>query len=348
MNICLCSRSPVHLHQQGFSLVELMIAITVSLLLLAMLSANFVYSSRARSELERTNQQIESGRYALQVLNDDLQHAGFFAQFRAAEAEVTPLAALPSPCDTALANLRASIAVPVQGYDNSDGSLACLTDVKSGTDVLVIRHVSTCARGSADCNDLANAPYFQASLCNTELATGTIADRYRLDTNLAALTRTRKDCLTPAEARRLLVHIYFIANNDRAGDGIPTLKRTGIGADNAFSTVSISAGIENMQLEYGIDADGNGSPDAYSANPGAYGGCTAAACVDNWQNITAIKLNLLARNTTKSSDFEDTKTYVLGLNASGNSQVLGPFNDGYRRHAYQTLVRLINVATRRE
>ncbi|MGH8561634.1 MAG: PilW family protein, partial [Nevskiales bacterium] len=64
--------------QSGFSLVELMIAITLSLIILAALSAIFVTSSRARDEIARANQQIENGRYAMQILSDDLQLAGYY------------------------------------------------------------------------------------------------------------------------------------------------------------------------------------------------------------------------------------------------------------------------------
>src|SRR3546814_5874651 len=51
-----------------------------------------------------------------------------------------------------------------------------------------------------------------------------------LDTTATNLNRTKRDCSTAASKRRFLVHIYFLANNDKPGDGIHTLKRAELGA----------------------------------------------------------------------------------------------------------------------
>ena len=53
----------------GFSLVELMIAMTIGLLLLSGLAAIFVNSSDANRELQKTAQQIENGRYAIETVS---------------------------------------------------------------------------------------------------------------------------------------------------------------------------------------------------------------------------------------------------------------------------------------
>src|SRR5688572_24963346 len=86
----------------GFTLIELMIAITISLIVLAALTAMFVTSSRARDEITRANQQIENGRYALQVLSDDLRLAGYYSG-HVVLGEATP-GAIPDACFTAMPN----------------------------------------------------------------------------------------------------------------------------------------------------------------------------------------------------------------------------------------------------
>ena len=50
----------------GFSLIELMIAMTIGLLLLAGLTMIFVNSSNASREMQKTSQQIENGRFAIE------------------------------------------------------------------------------------------------------------------------------------------------------------------------------------------------------------------------------------------------------------------------------------------
>lgn len=219
------------LAMRGFSLIELMIAITISLLVLAGLTTIYVSNSQTRNEIERANRMTENGRYAMEQLLHDLRNAGYYA-----ELDPTVLASpadVPDPCDTALADLRNALPVPVQGYDNSSGGLGCISDVRADTDVLVVRRASTCAVGSANCDAVvAGAPYFQASLCGaaTELTSADVNDYYRLDTTLANLNRHQRNCTTLANYQRYLTHIYFVANNDKAGDGIPTLKRAELGA----------------------------------------------------------------------------------------------------------------------
>ena len=63
--------------QAGLTLVELMVAMTISLLILAALVALFTNTSRSNREFARANGMIESGRLAIQVLEADVQHAGF-------------------------------------------------------------------------------------------------------------------------------------------------------------------------------------------------------------------------------------------------------------------------------
>jgi type IV pilus assembly protein PilW len=145
------------------------------------------------------------------------------------------------------------------------------------------------------------------------------------------------------------MHVYFVANNNDPGDGIPTLKRAELGANGEFSVVPLVEGIENLQLEYGLDTDGDSMPDAVTADPGTYGGCAADPCyVANWLNAVTAKIHLLSRSTEATPRYRDTKTYPLGLQADGTELTVGPFNDGFKRHAYTETIRMNNPAGRRE
>lgn len=343
--------------QQGYSLVEFMVAITVSLLVLATLSSLFVSNMRARREIERANQQIENGRYAVQLLTDDLQHAGYYGDFDLSAAQIAGLTTpttKPDPCAVSLASLRSALPIAVQGQDGG-AAPSCISDLKAGTDIVVVRRVSTCVNGTANCATVAGAPYFQSSLCSngSELLSLNSVDWYRLDTTIGNLDRTQRDCTTTAVVRRYLTHIYFIANNDKAGDGLPTLKRAEL--DNgAFTIVPLAQGIENLQVEYGIDTNNDGAPNSFTADPDNFtaslGNCptTPADCVENWRNALAVKLHVLARTNAPTAGYTDIKTYSLGLTAAGAANAAGPFNDGYKRHVFDTVVRLNNPANRRQ
>jgi type IV pilus assembly protein PilW len=340
------------IRQFGYTIIELMIAITISLIILASLVAMFANNSRTRVEIERANQQTENGRYALQLITDDLHNAGYLAEFNPGPL-ATP-AAKPDPCDTSVAGLNGALPMAVQGYDNAAIVPACLSDVRAGTDILVVRHASTCAVGSAGCDALvAGDPYFQTSGCNsaTELSSGNIANYYVLDTNAASFTLHQKDCVTLANVYQYRTHIYFVANNDQAGDGIPTLKRAELGIAT-FSIVPLVEGVENMQIEYGIDTSvpTTGTAAVYNANPDTYNaacGTTPSICVGYWRNVVAAKINVLTRNTTATQGYVDSKVYTLGLLADGiTANTVGPLNDAYKRHAYESVVKLNNPAGR--
>ncbi|MGH8571902.1 MAG: PilW family protein, partial [Gammaproteobacteria bacterium] len=57
----------------GFSLIELMVAITIGLAVLAGVTTIFSNSSATYGELERAAQQIENGRYAIDLIRQDLR-----------------------------------------------------------------------------------------------------------------------------------------------------------------------------------------------------------------------------------------------------------------------------------
>ena len=335
-------------NSNGYTIIELMVAIALGLLILAGLTTIFESNIRARSEIERASQQADNGRYALQLLADELRNAGYLAEFN--PRPLTTPATKSDPCATALTTLNTALPLAVQGYDNGANAPTCLSDVKTGTDILVVRRASTCAVGDANCDAQINgAPYFQASGCSsaTELSSANVANYYALDTNPANLTLHQKDCATLAAIHQYRTHIYFVANNDKSGDGIPTLKRAELSA-SGFSIVPLVEGIEKLQLEYGIDTSvpTSGAPAVFTADPDSYNGCTGATCVGYWRNTVAAKIYLLARNTTASAGYADGKTYSLGLKADGTPNTTGPFNDQYKRHAYESTVRLNNTAGR--
>jgi type IV pilus assembly protein PilW len=191
--------------------------------------------------------------------------------------------------------------------------------------VLVVRHTRTCTSGNPDCDaDGIVGPLFQASLCDnlSELGSSNPANHYALDTAAAALNRHRRDCTatagtgTPAVARRFMTHIYYVANNDKAGDGIPTLKRKELRLESGqlnFATVPLVEGVDNFQLDYGIDTSGDGVVDQYTAAP---------STAHDWRNAMSVRVSVLARNTDRGNDsrrqaFQST---VLMPNPAGRKQ----------------------------
>jgi type IV pilus assembly protein PilW len=310
----------------------------------------FVNVSRSRHEMERTGRQIENGRFASQLLADDIVNAGYFGEFdpRAVGAPTTK----PDPCSTALADMKSMVMMHVQGYAAAAAKPSCISDVRTGTAVVAVRRSATCTVGDANCDAaVAGAIYIQSSLCNSELANPLVSTHYVVAANAAPspFPLHRHDCATPASLRAYVMHIYFVANNNDPGDGIPTLKRAELGANGGFSVVPLVEGIENLQLEFGLDTNGDSVPDALSADPGTYGGCNVDPCyISNWLNVVTVRIHLLSRSTERSPGYTDTKAYPLGPQADGTELVVGPFNDSFKRHTYAETIRMNNPAGRRE
>jgi type IV pilus assembly protein PilW len=320
---------------KGLSLIELMIAMTIGFIVLAAVTFIFANTSSTRNELERTSRQIENGRYAIELLTDDIRLAGFYGELNV--GTLPTAASLPDPCSTALTDWTAAMPLHLQGYDGGAAAPACLGgSLKAGSDVLVVRRARTCAAGQSGCPAaVAGAPYIQVSLCGTELP----ATPYVLGLQgTATYSLHLKDCAASAPLRQYFVHMYFVSTDNGAGQNVPTLKMRELTGSDTVETPLVE-GIDYLNVIYGIDNNGDGLPDTYSADPG-----TPA----NWMNVITAELFVLARNVDVSPGYIDTKTYNLGTDTAGVPVNVGPFNDGYRRHVYTRLVRITNPAGRRD
>lgn len=341
---------------RGFSLVELMVALALAGILLLGLAVFFVSSSRSYSEAERVSRQIENGRYASSLIAEEIRHAGFYGEVKnvtllptsPAPSSLIPLpGAIPNPCDTAIANVKAAVPLPIQGVDSPGAAPTCITDALAGTDMIVIRRANTTTVTAATADATANGYYTQTTNCTTASPVFQIAVSGASPSNF---TLTDRDCATVMPVRQYHVYIYYVGtcsvstgangvcqNTDAA---LPTLKRAELTAGGTWNHVPLVEGIENLQFEYGLDTTvpGDGEADTFTAAP---------ASVAQWAQVVAVRVHVLARNTEASTGFTDTKTYALGNNADGSSNTVTP-GGSFRRHNYTALVRVTNVSQRLE
>ena len=336
-------------------MIELMVAITISLFLLVGLVSVFATSNQTYMDLGRASQQIENGRFATQLLVDDISHAGFYGRY--AQTPVLP-GTLPDPCISAAASLSNALALPLQGYSSYPvPALTCLpvANYQPGTGILVVRRVdSTMAAGDAagipNASLTAGGIYMQSNADPTALPIIAVGSGTGTTDEGVFLLRN-KDFVSYSPIRRYHVHIYFIApcsvpagggsvctgSADDNGAPIPTLKRLELTANNTWSVVPLVEGIENLQIDYGIDTDKDGVPDA------AY---IAAPALADWPNVVAVRINVLSRQIEPSGGYVDTKTYDMG--ATGMYTPPAPPARQYKRHVYNSVIRIINPASRRE
>lgn len=341
--------------QAGLTLVELMISMAIGLILVAGIATLIAQQSSTRAELDKSGRQIENGRYAMTLLEDDIQHAGFYGQYTAA---LTALTGLPNPCDTTAATIDSALVMPLQGYDapaSVPTPLAtCLPDANHipGTDILVVRRLEADDTLPTISSLISGQIYVQTT--PVAKVTGLGLDPTPSAPSVYILKQ--KDAATPAELRKYVQHIYFLSpcNNYASGvtactaaadngSPVPTLKRLEmnvVAGVTTMVTVPLVDGIQNLQFDYGIDNTGiAGAPgDGTPTTP-----FVTSPAVADWPNVMAVQVNLLARNADRSSGYVDSKTYSMGV-----AGTVGPFSDAYKRHAYSANVRVVNPSQQRE
>lgn len=340
--------------QSGLTLIEFMVSITIGMLMVAAMATLIADQSSNRSETDKSGRLIENGRYAIRTIADDLQMGGYWGELNAIAVPTV----VPDPCVATVAAITDGMRLHVQGFappgsgatgynpsSNTAAAPSCVTNYKAGTDVLVVRHADP------DSSDVESAPgvldptkvatnriYLQTGL----QATGTqFTSALDSGSNLAtAFTLLKKDKATLATLRKVLVRIYYVSTcsvcSGASADTTPTLKMVELTAGPAMSApISIAEGVENLQVDYGLDSDGDGT-----AN-GADSAGDALVLAD-WPNVMSARINLLVRSPEVTPGYVDAKTYNMG--AVGSTAAA---NDGYKRHVFVQSVRLVNPSGRR-
>ena len=369
--------------QSGFSLIELMIASVIGLILLGGLSLIFVSSSETNRELQKTAQQIENGRYAIDTLTQNLRLAGFYGHLYDLST-ITPVPGTPpDPCELTAAALRSALWYPVNAYfgtmggaaaDVSATSCGALTadNLQPGSDVLVIRRADTNVLVAAS-PKAAGAYYIQSTAYEAQIQVGDADGTIGACTNSFPCKAEGGDAdlklsngAIPAPAaplRKFQVHVYFVApcsigTNTVGGiagvcqagdDTIPTLKRLELSSDPAntpgqFVIVPLVEGIELLKVAFGVDT----APTAVNMATGLSGD----AAVDSYTAVEAAPGNwrevIAARVYVLARNTEPTRDFKDDKTYTFAGASVGPMNDQYKRHVFSAAVRLTNPAGRRE
>ena len=363
--------------QRGLSLIEFLIAITLGLMIVAALTLLIAQQSATQAEFEKSSRQIENGRYAMQILNDEIQLAGYYGEFFDVASLPLP-GALPDPCSTTVADISLAMKYAVQGYDSPAspaGLVSCIDPANHvpGTDILVVRRTDTTTLTlAAAASGATGQIYLQAgTLPPTVGASGLVRLMGKgSDVGGGLFNLRKRGPEEPSFLRKFLVNIFFVspcsvpvgATCTSAADGgkpIPTLKMvalTTVGGAVAFTTTPLVEGIENLQIDYGFDnvmvvgtipPVGDGSPD------GQYLSTAPAVVLEQWAQVVALRVHVLARNNESSPGYSDAKTYSLGYKNGASAQQVTASTDSYgnnvlafKRRVFSQAIRLVTASDR--
>jgi type IV pilus assembly protein PilW len=311
---------------RGFTLVELMIALVLGLLIVLAIGTVFNQSSDNYRQDERLSSLQDNLRFAMAQLTSDLEMTGFWSELHdpAAVDVSDPSLGISTDCGPAV-GWAWDLLTALEAADNGDADVInskfpCIdkTEIVPGQDAFSIKRVVGTDTDAASLEE--GTTYLQTN--------GTEGQLFR---ELAASATPQTPLVGTVTHWRYHPVIYFLRDyHVVAGDGVPTLCRKYLlgGATPAFSTECIAPGIEQMQLEFGVDRDGNGRPERYlDAN-------AVASLVD----VVTVRVTLLGRSEQAHVSYANDKTYRLG-----NAPDFTPSDNFYRRSA-TTVVQLRNTA----
>lgn len=347
--------------QCGLTLVETMVGLTIGMLLVAGLALMFGNVSRSNSELEKTVRQIENGRYAIELLTQEISIAGFYGSVpsrtaAAVSAVCATAATLAGELQAMQALVTPAVPFPVEGVTSDTAAgLACLQDHKPTTPVLVVRRLETATTPAAA------VASFTGQLSANELYVQTSHNLYDNYFSYKAALGSSPATLNlrvsgPSTAllnppRRFVTRIYYVAScNECGSDTVPTLKVAEL-TGNSFSISPLVEGIEQIAFDFGIDTDNNGGIDEWYGINGTASAVTegAAMATKGWGNVMAVRLHLLARNVDPTAGWNDITGYRLGLRGTAEvTHTPSGAETGYKRRAYTSTIRLNSWAGLRE
>lgn len=309
--------------QRGFSLIELMVALLLGLLLMSGIIAVYLESKRGFTQDEAIARVQENGRYALRLLAREITMAGFLGG-------VTETDAITSGDSGCLGWLLDPDEV-IETYNKADGSApaklgncVAATDVAADTDILAIRRASD--RPLIDDGDW--EPGF-AALTATQYYLNTFNDGLgtsRVDLGSALNTAALTSPGSLADVWNYYGRIYYIGTEN----GVPSLC---VRSAQETGQTCLVSGVESLQVELGVDTDGNGVPDEFVSDRVA----DEAGAVDP-DTVLALRIHLLVRSPERvRGSPADSRTWTLGdqtltTNASAADQY-------YRRLFTTTVIR---------
>jgi type IV pilus assembly protein PilW len=340
-------RSNSRLRQRGIGLVEIMIAVTLGIIVTGAVVQIYLSTKRQNDMQGGFSGRQEVSRYATQLIQRDLQMAGFRGCLRDTGTVVNTLVAGPPPYA-----FLDDYGRHVEGFEDVvDADLpADITaggnEVVAGTDVLVIRTVddpnlqltANMVTSSSDpvtvadlvtgapedgdimlVTDCGGSAIFEVT--GFDAGTGTIAHGVNLARRYSA----------GAQLFTLRTTTYFIRNN---AAGMPGLwRRIGDGPPQ-----ELAEGVENMQVLYGVDTDGSNdrAPDAY-VTAAEVQAAELLAANGRWADVVSLQVALLVSSTRENVADADNRAFTLLTEAA-----VGPFADGRLRQVVSFTVAVRN------
>lgn len=313
--------------QRGLTLVELMVALVLGMLVMAGVIQLFIANKETYRVQDGLARVQEAGRFAVYLLNTDIAGGANLGCTGRNHTDIRIVALdVPAELDFDSNGELSTMA----GMDNVSGTVTLPSGTEitpvAGSDVINVRGISTTAgvrypSGEMDdASDDIDLGHGNLSIGESDLlyiGSCTAGDIFRASNSVSALSAGPLEHGTEIQAGkedetseinsqaalehthgedavigRLRSHWYYVKLGDALLDGqaVHSLHRV----DQTGTDSEIVTGIEDMQITYGINSDGNpNSPfaDRY----------VTAADVTDWESVVSVRINLLVNSVSRAA-----------------------------------------------
>ena len=315
--------------QFGLTMVEMMVALAIGSFLMIGAIQIYTQSREAFVMNESIARVQETAQFALDTIEADLRMASNWGRTsRALNIEGRSLIGDPNPNGLNVPldcgeDWVLELGVPVDGFDNVMG-MTCPSQGGDQplSDVLTVRRAS-----------VAPVPLQNGRM---QLQTTRVQGELFDDGTVPA-------AFSPADSttHNLMVSSYYVAADSALIPGVPTLRRKVLGVQGANSAVfdqEIAPGVENLQVQFGIDMNEDNTVDRY-VNPGDEIYNPEAPGYSPGARVLTARVWLVVRGLSLEPGVQDLRNYDPG------NAALGVYNDSIRRMQVSKTILLRNART---
>lgn len=334
-------RTPLHAGtQRGLTLVEMMVALLISVVLMAGVISIFASSKKSNKLADSLSFMQESGRLAVNTVVNDVRRAGHWGGNKAlarmtggTESPTTPIETTYATCPTASDAWALMFTQRIFGLDDSDDRtgydcVAASSYVRG--DVLTVRYALA-------------SPTANAAMGATTLYIRSAMDMSRVFYGGSAGNAENTVNGPTAVSYPVVAAAYYIGTSAETCNGasIPALYQVTIGANGLPSARELIAGIEDLQVRYGLDTDAvadgiaNQYVDASVLNTSANFGYWNHSGIDETNKVVSARIWLVARAACTDPTYEQSVDFAYADQSYTKA-------DNYRRQVYSSTVSLRN------
>jgi len=317
-------------NQQGFTLVELMIALALGLVISGVSIKMYLESRRSYIQDEEMARLQENARFAIDFLKREISLSGFLAGIN--DTSGLNAATITTDCNAAGTDWVLDLNSAIELINNAptggtlmtlNGTeLSCINadEIVDGTDIISLKRTS-------DTATLNNGVLQATPSLNTWYLKKFDYTSYSWSYLTGGITAAESTPNSTYDYWRYFTNIYYIRDYSVSEDDeIPTLCVSMLEGSEMINRCLIE-GIEDIQIEIGIDNDGDNVVDQYKNAPSA----------TDFDNALSVRLHILARSISPVSGYTNRKKFRLGV------KNIDAFNDSYLRKVFSTTIKLRNT-----